>query len=117
MPEGPVAEGEALGWHLAVAIRASPMPVLCELHVDFLGFICETNGSLNILLWICFRSCWVMRNRMEECRKQVGMQTRTWLQLPSCALVAHNVLIWKAESDREKRRKEVDIQTEVPGRH
>jgi len=46
----------------------------------------------------------VMRNRMEECQKQVGMWTRTWLQLVSCTLVAHDVLIWRAESDRRRGR-------------
>ena len=29
---------------------------------------------------------------------------RTWFQLLSCTFVAHSVLIWKAESDREKRQ-------------
>ena len=104
-PEGPVAEGEALGWHLAVAIRASPMPVLCELHVDLPGLMCEMNESLNILLQMCFGSGWVMRNRMEECQKQVRMWTRTWPQLLSCALVAHDILIWNTRSNREKRWK------------
>jgi len=32
------------------------MPVLCELHVDLLGFMCEMSGSLNILLQMCFGS-------------------------------------------------------------
>jgi len=33
-------------------------------------------------------------------------------------LIAHSVLIWKAESDREKGAEtKVDIQTEVIGRH
>jgi len=35
----------------------------------------------------------------------VRIWTRTWLQLLSCTLIAHSVLIWKAESDREKRQK------------
>ena len=48
---------------------------------------------------------WVMWNGTEVGRKWVGMWTRTWLQLLSCTLIAHSVLIWKAESDREKRQK------------
>jgi len=37
---------------------------------------------------------------------------RTWLQLLSCILVAHSVLIWKA-----RQREKVETKTEVTGRH
>ena len=90
------------------------MPVLCELHVDLPGFMCETSGSLNILLR--FGSGRVMQDRTGECRKRVGRRTRTWLQLLSCALIAHNVLIWLSQTEEEAETK-VDIQTEVTGRH
>jgi len=55
------------------------------------------------------------QNGLDECWKD---SERTWLQLLSCPLIAHSVLIWKAESDREKGAEtKVDIQTEVIGRH
>jgi len=81
----------------------SSYTVLCELHVNLPWFMCEMSGSLNILLQMCFRLGWVMWNGLEECWKQVRMQTRTWLQLLSCTLITHCILIWKAETDREKR--------------
>jgi len=55
-----------------------------------------------MMLRMRFGSGRVMRNGTDECQKRVGRRTRTWLQLLSCTLVAHDVLIWKAESDRRR---------------
>jgi len=68
--------------------------------INILHFAWYPYGYL--LLRMCFGSGRVMWNGTGECRKRVGMRTRTWLQLLSCALVAHDVLIWKAESDRRR---------------
>ena len=54
------------------------------------------------LLRMRFGSGRVMRSGTDECQKRDRRRTRTWLQLLSCALVAHDVLIWKAESDRRR---------------